>query len=76
MDGKQQLHEQGVHLRKVEDDSGVEFVADFGPGTEGHVDVVGETAIIVTGDDQYELDVDEDAQVFMKQGILTIKGDE
>lgn len=70
---QQQFEAQGVEMTRVEDDDRVELVADFGPGTDVAVDVVDETAIVVAGDEQYDIDVPEDAQAFITNGVLTIE---
>ena len=46
---------------------------DFGPGVEATVDVVGEMAIVVAGDEQYEFEIPPDAtDISTNDGILTI----
>ena len=64
----------GMARREYEDR--VQIVADFGAETEATVDVVEDTVIVVTADEQYELDVDGDAQAFIENGILTIEVNE
>jgi hypothetical protein len=50
------------------------LVVDVGAGVEGSVDVVDGTAIVVVGDDQYELALPEGtASAFMKNGVVTIE---
>jgi len=73
MSVQQQLAERGFEVERREVDGGVEFVADLGRGQQATVDVVGETVIVVTGDEQYDIDVAADAQAFMKNGVLTIE---
>ncbi len=59
--------------RRVYDDA-VVFAADFGPAADATVDVVADTVIVVAGDDQYEIDVgDADAEVFMRNGVLSVE---
>ncbi len=54
------------------DDNGV-LVADFGP-VEGSVDVVDGTAMVVVGDDQFELEVSDDVgRAVMNNGVVTIE---
>jgi len=50
------------------------YVVDLG-GKEGSVDVVGDTAIVVVGDEEYDVDVPEgaDVQAFIKNGVLSIE---
>ena len=64
----------GMARREYEDH--VQIVADFGAETDASVDVVEGTVIVVADEDQYELDVDGDAQAFMQNGILTIEVNE
>ena len=73
MNLQQQLRNEGIPLRRFEHDDGIEFVADLGPGVDANVDVVDDTVIVVTDEDQYDLDVDGDAQAFMQHGVLTIE---
>lgn len=69
----EQLVDEDVAVTRHERDDHVEVSADFGPGTSPSVDVVGETVIVVDGNEQYELTVDGDAQAFMKNGVVTIE---
>jgi hypothetical protein len=62
-----------VAVRRYEYDDGVVLAADFGPSREAVVDVVDGTVIVVTDDDQYELDVEGDASAFISNGVLTIE---
>lgn len=64
---------EDVGISRREYDDHVQIVADFGAETVASVDVIEDTVIVVTGDDQYELDVNGDAQAFMQNGILTIE---
>lgn len=65
--------EEEATYRVVERDDAVEHVVDLGPSAaDAAVDVVDGTAIVVVGDDQYDLDVGEDAQAFIRNGVLTI----
>ncbi|MHB9287384.1 hypothetical protein ACKVMT_10145 [Halobacteriales archaeon Cl-PHB] len=61
-----------IARRQYED--GEEVVIDFGPAVDAEVDVVGGTAIVVAGDDQYEFDVPEEAtEITTNDGMLTIR---
>lgn len=71
-----QLVERDVEVARREFDDRIEFVADFGPEHEASVDMLEDTVIVVTDGDQYELDVDGDAQAFIRNGILTIEVNE
>lgn len=56
------------------DDGSVVFAGDL--GADATLDVVGETAIVVTTDEQYEFELPMDAQAFMQNGVLTIEVEE
>jgi hypothetical protein len=64
-----------VAVRRYEAAGGDAIAVDFGPGRAPTVDVLGDTAIVVFGDDeQVELDLPgENAQAFITNGILTIE---
>lgn len=70
---KQTLREQGIEGRRFEYDDRTEFVVDFGPGVDASVDIVDGTALVVVGDEQYDVDLEEDAEVFMTNGVLTFE---
>jgi len=70
---QQQLAAADFEWREVDHDDGSGFVVDFGPEGHSSADVVGDTVIVVTGDEQYEFDIDGDAQVSMSNGVLTIE---
>lgn len=62
--------------RRYEFDDQVVFVADLGPASEGTVDVLGDTAIVVVGDEQYEFELPEEgARTSMNNGVVTIEVD-
>jgi len=63
-----------VSHRVVETGDGVEHVVDLGAdATDASVDLVGDTAIVVLDEDQYELDLPAPAgQAFIRNGVLTI----
>lgn len=76
MNGQEQFSaEEGPVARHEYEDGSVVFVADVGIGREASVDVVGNTAIVVVDDEQYEFEVDdgEDAQAFIKNGVLSVE---
>jgi hypothetical protein len=72
----EQFAEEGIDARRFEYEDGVVLAADFGPAADASVDVVGDTAIVVAGGEQYDFAVGADAQAFMRNGVLTIEGDE
>lgn len=58
--------------REYEDENVV--VVDFGPGVDATLDIVGETAIVVAGDQQFEFEVPEEAtEVATNDGMLIIR---
>jgi len=73
MNLEQQLAQSGVAATQRTYADRSELVADFGPATDATVDVVGETVIVVAGDEQYEIDVEGEAQAFIRNGVLTIE---
>ena len=62
-------------VRTLEYDDGTVIAVDFGhAGDDVAVDVVGETAIIVTDDQQFEFELPpESSDVVVKNGVLTIE---
>ncbi len=60
---------------RYEYDDGVVLAVDFGPSTEATVETVDGTVIVVTRDDQYDLDVAGGADAFINNGVLTIEVD-
>ena len=70
---KQQFADHGVEVTRREYDDRVVLAADFGPTGDATVDVVGETVIVATPDDEFDVEVEGDAQAFMKNGVLTIE---
>jgi len=69
-------------VREYEYDDGVVVAADLGPdAADADVDVLADTAIVVTGagadESQLEIELpDGDAEVFMKNGVFTIELEE
>jgi len=76
MEADKQLSERGADVARREYSDHVELAADFGPATDIDVDVVGETVIVVTDGESYDIDVDGTPQAFIKNGVLTIELDE
>lgn len=71
----------GRVVRRYRYDDGTVVAADLGPSAvDADVDVLSDTVIVVNGDDdesQIEIDLpDEDAEVFIKNGVLTIELEE
>ncbi|AWB27497.1 DUF7127 family protein [Halococcoides cellulosivorans] len=60
-------------VRRFEYDDRTVIAADLGV-TEATVDVVGDTVIVVTDEDQYELEVPTgDTTALMQNGVLTVE---
>lgn len=73
---EQLANEQHTVMRREEYDDGWAVVVDLGVGTVGSVDVVDDTVIVVTEDDQYDVQLPMDAdevRTFIKNGVLTIE---
>ena len=71
--------DEGHLAGRYEYDDGTVVAVDFGPaGADGSVDVVDDTVIVVTGNEQRELEVPAgtEARAFMKNGVLTIELEE
>lgn len=69
----EQLPQDDSRIRRVDREDGEEFVVDLGPVDDAAVDVVDGTAIVVVGDDQYDLDLpQDDAEAFIRNGVLTV----
>lgn len=67
--------EDDITITQREYDGETEIIVDFGPGVDASVDVVGDTAIVVAGDRQYEFELPEGAdEVTTNDGILFIRG--
>ncbi|WP_135667712.1 DUF7127 family protein [Halorhabdus rudnickae] len=60
-------------IRRFDYEDATTFAADL--GVDGTVDVVGDTAIVVTDDDQYDISVPDGETVtaFINNGVLTIE---
>jgi len=74
MNTDQQLFEE-LPVRRFEYDDAVVLAADVGAADDTSVDVVDDTVIFVTDDEQYEqsLPDDSDARAFINNGVLTIE---
>ncbi|MFC7114876.1 hypothetical protein ACFQH2_07720 [Natronoarchaeum sp. GCM10025703] len=65
-------------MREYDVDGTRRVVADLGSGVDATVDVVGDTAIVLPEEGE-QIDIDlphEDAQAFIKNGVLTIELEE
>jgi hypothetical protein len=75
MNAIRQFEAEGIDARRFEYEDSVVLAADFGPAADATVDVVGGTAIVVAGDEQYEFELGEGARAFITNGVLTIEVD-
>ena len=65
---------ENVSITQREYEGTTEVVIDFGPDVHATVDVVGDTAIVVAGDEQYEFEVPADAsEITTNDGMLIIR---
>jgi hypothetical protein len=76
MNVTQQFVDEDVAVARRESDGGYEVAVDFGPNGDPTVDVVGDTVIVVDRGDQYELEMEGDAQAVIENGVLTIEVNE
>ena len=65
-----------VPVSRYEYEDSVVLAADMGV-TDASAEVVGDTVIVVAGDEQYDLEAPEgeDARAFIKNGVLTVEVD-
>jgi hypothetical protein len=62
--------------RRFDYDDQVVFVADLGPGRDGTVDILGDTAIVVVDDEQYEFEIPAgEARGSIANGVVTVEVD-
>ena len=75
MDLKQFSRRDERRVREYNADGARRIVADLGSDVDASVEIVGDTAIVVPEEgDQIDLDLlEEGAQAFIKNGILTIE---
>lgn len=65
-----------VPVREYDYGDEVVYAADVGVTADASVDVVDDTVIVVTDNDQFEIEAEGDAQAFIHNGVLTIEVDE
>lgn len=75
MELQQFINDDDLSVRSVSRDDGRTVIADFGPGaSDASVDLVGDTAIVMHGAEQTDIDLPEPAErAFMQNGVLTIE---
>lgn len=65
-----------VTITQREYDGTSELTVDFGPDVDATVDVVGDLAIVVADDEQYEFEVpDETSEISTNDGMLIIRSE-
>jgi hypothetical protein len=69
----EQLEGLDVEVRRFDYDDSTVLAADFGYTESSSADVVGDTVIVVADGEQYDIEVEGDAQAFIRNGILTIE---
>lgn len=68
------MEDEDVSITERDLDGETELTVDFGQDAHATVDVVGDTAIVVVDDDQYEFAVpDEATDVTTNDGMLIIR---
>jgi hypothetical protein len=73
MSVRRQLAEQDIEARRYEHGDSVTLVADLGDAGSGSVDVVGDTAIVVVDNEQFEFEIEREAKALINNGVLTIE---
>jgi hypothetical protein len=70
---EQTLNEQGIESRRFEYADRTEYVLDFGPDVDITTDVVDETLLLIVDNEQYDIDLSGNEQVFTNNGLVTIE---
>lgn len=77
MDPIQQFSDEDVAARRYDYGDRELLAVDFGTGADGAVEVVDGTAIVVVGDEQYDLEVPAGVvRATIRNGVLTIEVEE
>lgn len=74
----QRFEDEDIVARQYGYADGDVLAFDLGPGAEATVDVVDGTLLIVTGDEQYDVDLPAGAsgQATLRNGVVSIEVDE
>ena len=68
------MEHEDVSITQRDVEGSNEITIDFGRGADAKLDVVGDTAIVVAGDQQYEFEIPHDAsEITTNDGILIIR---
>ena len=73
MNSQQQFAAGDIDVRRYEYDDSVVLAADFGYTESASVDVVDDTVIVVVDSEQFDVEVEANAQAFIRNGVLTIE---
>jgi hypothetical protein len=66
--------DEDIAITRRDRDGGSVVVVDFGEGVDAQLDVLGDTAIVVAGDRQFEFEIPEDvSDLSVNDGMLTIR---
>ncbi|QLH82798.1 hypothetical protein [Halosimplex pelagicum] len=66
--------DEGIAITRRESDGETTLVVDFGEGADAKLDTVGETAIVVAGDRQFEFEIPpEVTDLSVNDGMLTLR---
>lgn len=70
-----EIDRQEAIVREYEYDNLTAITVDFGPeASDVSVDIVGKTALVIAGDDQFEFELPDNVnKISTKNGILTIE---
>ena len=68
------MEREDVSITQRDVEGSNEITIDFGRGVDAKLDVVGDTAIVVAGDQQYEFEIPGDAsEITANDGVLIIR---
>jgi HSP20 family molecular chaperone IbpA len=73
MNSQQQFAAGDIDVRRYEYDDSVVLAADFGYTESASVDVVDDTVIVVVDGEQFDVEIEANAQAFIRNGVLTIE---
>lgn len=79
MNPLQQFSDDEVAARRYDYGDRTVLAVDFGKTADSTVDIVDDTAIVVVGDEQYDLEVPSESDVIrasIRNGILSIEVEE
>ncbi len=69
----QETNDETRRIRTIDRPDSTSMVVDLGTSAEGSVDIVDDTAIVVIGDDQYDIELTDSVErAALNNGVLTI----